>query len=531
MVTPLANTFLLVVLIFPTVSSGLRSERQVALGDAAANVTVPVSLPFYDGIDAPLLDDCPRDEVKLANGRCYQLLTQGPCLLTHYIVLDPITKKAYCGPRLCSPDRIFVFSKQLCYDPSDPEICSNGLQLFQTGYGTPVCQCPDGTYEDEDDDQDESACESLLTPSSSCPPGQVLWFRNFSSPRECVADPCEGQNLRRAPGEHFLVPSAVDGQCYPLGQGAGACPEGSWFTLDLNTLKGICSSLEDAGYLVLNDELLAALMQFYGPTIPKSWENNTAVEMNGLITQGHPVTVLQNISLDTDFSPEKNHAQILKHPTLRPLINAQQPTFHKMITTGRWTHGHPLRRTPVIEIYPRTRIEMSKGNLVTQSSVQGSLPGIFSLKTSLDIGLPIARRFIPTDVHFADAITQLLIGMPPSRKKRGSGRRRELRGRKHRRNPRTPLPHFAPGNLFDTRLVSCRPGSERDINAKCRDTILPSRSLSRMPLGASGMNRPSLAASPVTPKPSCSQGQIYSIQRLCVNASAAVNSINANEIG
>ncbi|XP_066940413.1 uncharacterized protein [Macrobrachium rosenbergii] len=531
MVTPLASAFLPVLLIFPMVSSGHRSERQVAAGDAATNVTVPVSLPFYDGIDAPPLDDCPRDEVKLANGRCYQLLTQGPCLLTHYTVLDPITKKAYCGPRLCSPDRIFVFSKQLCYDPRDPEICPNGLQLFQTSYGTPVCQCPDGTYEVEDDDQDESSCESLLTSSASCLPGQVLWFRNFSSPRECVADPCGGRNLMRAPGEHFLVPSAVDGQCYPLGQGAGACPEGTWFTLDLNTLKGICSRLEDAGYLVLNDELLSALMQFYGPTIPKSPENNTAVEMNGMIIQHHPMTVLQTVSLDTDSSPGNIRAQILERSTLGPLINAQQPTFHKMITRGRGTHRDPLRRTAVIEIFPRTRIELSKGDLVTQSSVRGSMPGIFSIKTSLDIGLPIARRFVPTDVHFADAVTQLLIGMAPSRKKRGSAGRREFRDRKHRRNPRTPLAHFAPGNLFDTRLVSCRPGSERDINAKCRDTILPSRSLSRKPLGASVMNEASVAASPVTPKPSCSEGQIYNIQRLCVNASAAVNSINAYEIG
>lgn len=40
----------------------------------------------------------------------------------------------------------------------------------------------------------------------------------------------------------------------------------------------------------------------------------------------------------------------------------------------------------------------------------------------------------------------------------------------HHRARRSPLPHATPGNVFETRLVACRAGAQRDINAKCRNT-------------------------------------------------------------
>lgn len=49
---------------------------------------------------------------------------------------------------------------------------SAGRQLYQTSFGTPVCQCPDGTYEG-DDDLDDDVCEPLLGQTLLCPPGQV----------------------------------------------------------------------------------------------------------------------------------------------------------------------------------------------------------------------------------------------------------------------------------------------------------------------------------------------------------------------
>lgn len=70
-------------------------------------------------------------------------------------------------------------------------------------------------------------CAFFLTPLTlslaPCPlltvlPPQVLWFRDFRTPPECLPDPCGGVNLNRGPNDLPFVPSAVDGQCYQLGQ-------------------------------------------------------------------------------------------------------------------------------------------------------------------------------------------------------------------------------------------------------------------------------------------------------------------------
>lgn len=69
------------------------------------------------------VDNCPRSEVKLPDGQCYGLLTQGPCALAEYVLLDPATNQGYCAPRLCAPDRIFIFSDQMCHDPRNINLC------------------------------------------------------------------------------------------------------------------------------------------------------------------------------------------------------------------------------------------------------------------------------------------------------------------------------------------------------------------------------------------------------------------------
>ncbi|KAK8384274.1 hypothetical protein O3P69_009204 [Scylla paramamosain] len=213
------------------------------------------------------IDPCARDEV-LVRGTCHRLLTRGPCAPDEYVLLDPADHKGFCAARLCAPDRIFVFSDQLCHDPLNSMMCPPGRQLYQTAYGTPLCQCPDGTYE-ADDDLDDDVCQPLLGTSISCPSGQVLWFRDFTRPPECLPDPCGGKNLRRGPNDLPFVPSAEDGKCYQLGQTHGVCPAQTWYSLALQTLRGVCVSVEDAGYEVFDEATMSYLTQLYGPLISR----------------------------------------------------------------------------------------------------------------------------------------------------------------------------------------------------------------------------------------------------------------------
>ncbi|XP_071524342.1 uncharacterized protein [Panulirus ornatus] len=229
--------------------------------------TLPSSVRYYNGRDVRI-DSCPRDQVRLPDGGCHQLLTQGPCNVTEYVLLDADTRQGYCAPRLCAPDRIFVFSDQLCHDPREAHLCTAGRDLYQTAFGTPVCQCPGGTYEG-DLDLGDDLCLPILAPTPACPPGQVLWFRDFTLRQECLPDPCGGQNLRRRPAELPFVPSHLEGRCYQLGQeGGGICGPGTLYGLGLGSLRGACITLEDAGYIVLDNETLAFFQEFYGPFIP-----------------------------------------------------------------------------------------------------------------------------------------------------------------------------------------------------------------------------------------------------------------------
>lgn len=543
--SPSSIVFLFILFLLDTVCSNPMIQRQVTQSPSSPSfVTIPVVLPHYNGTDAPAIDNCPRNEVKLHDGRCYPLLTRGPCASTHYVVIDPTNNLGYCGPRLCSPDRIFIFTDQLCHDPRDPQLCPKGRQLYQSSFGTPVCQCPDGTYESEDDDSDEEGeCEPMLAPSASCPPGQVLWFRNFSSPRECLLDPCGGENLKRAPEDLLLVPSVVDGVCYPLGQSEGVCPNGTWFTLALNQLQGVCSRLEDAGYLILDQRDLADYEEFYGPLIPKDTVQFPSELQDTLFSK-------ENVHLlsTPPFMKEKDKIKskivgisVTRSPVLQESLTRgeviikesvpQHSQFFRLIQKPD-KHLHSMSQHLIIN----SGIDVVKGELLTATRVQGDYRTIFDSKISHAIGVPISQRLRAVDMAFGDAIAEILVGM--SHHTNFQSVSRGLR-----RSPRQAvLPHFTPGNIFDTRLVACRSGAKRDVNAKCRDIILPSRAPPKPPastLPASAMSpsggrdaeRVSRSVPPVPPKPHCLPGEAYNIQRLCDKNSSAVNSIIAQNLG
>ncbi|XP_047488200.1 collagen alpha-1(III) chain-like [Penaeus chinensis] len=268
-------------LALPEDVSGVRGKRQAPVG--VLNPPIPTSVGHYLGGDKPV-DNCPRDEVTLPDGRCYPLLTQGPCAITEYVLLNPATNKGYCAPRLCAPDRIFIFSDQLCHDPRSTSLCPPGRQLYQTSFGTPVCQCPDGTYEG-DDDLDDDVCEPLLGQTLLCQPGQVFWFRDFSQPPECLPDPCGGDNLNRGPNDLPFVPAA-DGKCYQLGSNPSVCPAQTWYSIALERLQGVCATLQDAGYEVFDAATLAALTELYGPFIPRDTTAPIPVAQGAPGTQG-----------------------------------------------------------------------------------------------------------------------------------------------------------------------------------------------------------------------------------------------------
>ncbi|XP_050717497.1 LIM domain-containing protein A-like [Eriocheir sinensis] len=103
-----------------------------------------------------------------------------------------------------------------------------------------------------------------------------------------------------------------------------------------------------------------------------------------------------------------------------------------------------------------------------------------------------------------------------SHQHQGVQHQQQLRGR------RSALPHATPGNVIEPLLAACRAGAQRDVNAKCRDTVLPA---------ATVLKREVRAAPPVPPRPTCPEGQAYGRNRSCMSGSEAINSINAFNLG
>ncbi|XP_045126716.1 uncharacterized protein LOC123513550 [Portunus trituberculatus] len=231
-----------------------------AAGGGAVDLPIPIptSLRFYEGADLNI-DSCSRDEVSV-NGSCHRVLTQGPCQDSDFVLLDPSTHEGYCAARLCAPDRIFVFSDQLCHDPFSSTHCPGSQELFQTAFGTPICQCPDGFLEGTG-----GSCVPPLTPTHTCPPAQVLWSNSSRLMQVCGPDPCGRLNLDRPLPSPPFVPSLADGICYQLGQVTGVCPHGSFYALDLEARRGVCAVLQDAGYVILDAATQRLYRDLYGP--------------------------------------------------------------------------------------------------------------------------------------------------------------------------------------------------------------------------------------------------------------------------
>ncbi|CAL4118003.1 unnamed protein product, partial [Meganyctiphanes norvegica] len=181
--------------------------------------------------------------------------------------------QGYCGSRVCGPDRVFLFGDQMCHDPWEPGICPPGRVLSTTAYGTPVCGCPDGTYE-SDDDLDDDVCEPILSEILSCPKGQIFWFQEFSKPPMCTDDPCNGLNLNRKPNVLPFIPSLVDGQCYQIGTQPKICKADSFYSVDFEELKGVCDSLDDVGYLMFDQKEIDTLIGLFGEPLQYDTDTN-----------------------------------------------------------------------------------------------------------------------------------------------------------------------------------------------------------------------------------------------------------------
>ena len=52
-------------------------------------------------------------------------------------------------------------------------------------------------------------------------------------------------------------------------QKPAVCPAKTWYSLALESLRGVCQDVEEAGYQVFDEETLAFLTQMYGPPIAR----------------------------------------------------------------------------------------------------------------------------------------------------------------------------------------------------------------------------------------------------------------------
>ncbi|XP_057370196.1 uncharacterized protein LOC130691287 [Daphnia carinata] len=170
-------------------------------------------MPVF-GNDFPR-DGCEDNAVRVANGKCFPVLTRGPCENNrHWITIDPITLKGRCTPRLCGRERVLVVRDGLCHDVNDPNECQGGRRLYYTAYGDPICDCPIGQYPFPNPHDN---CVPLFT-QGPCQNGYVVTIgeqgRLGCTPTKCES--IDNDNLSRQ-----LVP-ANDGVCYALGS-RGPC--------------------------------------------------------------------------------------------------------------------------------------------------------------------------------------------------------------------------------------------------------------------------------------------------------------------
>lgn len=470
-----------------------RRKRQVV------SVDIPTLQGFVAGGDDTAPDVCQRDEVYVVEEEeCHQVLSQGPCEDDEVVLLDASTKKGYCGPRLCSPDRVFVFSDQMCHDPRELGLCPPGRMLFTSSFGTPVCGCPDGTYEEEDD-PDEDVCEPVLG-ESGCKEGQVFWFSDFKRPAKCVADPCGGLNQKRGPSDLPHVPALFDGRCYQIGTRPPFCKSDQLYSISFVLLRGVCSTLEDAGFKVLDDDFLSFLASRYGQPLSRDSPGGstrrkyqkTASSKRKIITPAS-TTLLRRPEIGSSvvhFGDQDDDS--FTHPSAQ-LISVGGSVVPSHFQIPR----HPTRT------HSWTNDDHNDDDNEVENEVEDQQPRVTLLPTHVN-------AFSPSLISVNGSVTFLsfLNGMLT-----------------HHRLRRSPLPFASPGNVFEPGLSACRAGAKRDGNAKCRATVLPSRY-------PPARSRPRRSVPPVPARPACPTGTFWDVNRRCSpSVSGIASTINALGLG
>ncbi|XP_042879702.1 uncharacterized protein LOC122258057 [Penaeus japonicus] len=425
-----------------------RAKRQ------AINVPIPTLQGHVPGRDDPPADACDRDEVLLPDGDCHELLKQGPCEDDEIVLMDRTTRRGFCGARLCGPDRVFVYSDQQCHDPNEPGICPPGRRLFTTGFGTPVCGCPDGTYE-EDDDLDDDVCEPVLARLDGCPPGEVFWFSSFRRPPECVPDPCKGLNLKRGPNDLPFAPSVHDGKCYQIGSRPPFCQSDELYSLSFELLRGVCQTLDDAGYQVLDSDALDFLSSVYGSPLPRdapskdSKDSRTKLSSSSS-TRRRPSSSSSSSRKGVKAKITPASTTLLAPPPPRPAIGS---SVMKAAANVSFPPPFIMGQSVITNHHAHDDAHDDANDDANDEAGDDAHEMVALMPTHMNAFSPPVIA-VNGSVSVLGFLSNLVHGAPLF----------------HHRGRRSPQPFASPGNVFEPGLSACRAGARRDGNAKCRDT-------------------------------------------------------------
>ncbi|CAL4245743.1 unnamed protein product, partial [Meganyctiphanes norvegica] len=481
------------------------------------NFPIPTLVGFVTGADDPT-DGCGRNGVQVDDDGCYQVMSQGPCDLDELVLVNVTTREGYCGPRLCGPDRVFLFGDQLCHDPREPGLCPPGRILTTSHYGTPLCGCPDGTYEAEND-LDDDDCQPILTHTDDCADDEVFWFKTFRQPPVCRRDPCDGLNLNRPETELPFVPSLIDGKCYQIGSQPKICRRDQFYSVDMVKLKGVCERLDDAGYTIFNAQDTSEINSLFGKPLDKetisAFPTKDTTRTPAFPTKDTIRTPAfpkfpkpSKSSLD---SSEKSPSKQKKRPltpastTLiqRPVIGSPVMPVHSVEVTAPLMVGSsvvpPL--SPIHNLIPVNRQPKALNLVPTHMSAWS--PSFITVNGSITFIDFSGMTAQPTQSHHL-------------------GRRSPQSSQSHHRQRRNPQPFATPGNVFEPGLTSCRAGASKDLNAKCRNVVLPSRY---------PPSRPRRTAPALRPRTSCGGGSIFGVDRRCRDRGSVSSSINSFGLG
>ncbi|CAL4109564.1 unnamed protein product, partial [Meganyctiphanes norvegica] len=498
----------------------LKEETEISLSRVkrqGGNFPIPTIRGFYTGPDDPR-DGCGRNNVQVGDKGCYQVMSQGPCELDELVLVNVTTREGYCGPRLCGPDRVFLFGDQLCHDPREPGICPSGRILYTSHFGTPVCGCPDGTYEREFGVNNED-CQLILTNIDSCPADEVFWFKTFSQPPLCRRDPCDGLNLNRSTDELPFINSLRDGKCYQIGSQPKICRSDQFYSLDMVKLKGVCERLDDAGYTILNAQDVSTIASLFGKPLDKDTTPAFPKDTTPAFT-GFPKPSTQTVG-SADKSPSKNKKRPLTPASTtliqRPVIGSPvMPPVHSANVIAPLRIGAsvvpPL--SPIHNLIPAHPL----AKVLSQVSPAHSHPNALNLvPTHMNAWSP---QFITVDGSVNFINVSGMTAQPVQ--SHHLGRRSPQSPQSHHRQRRNPQPFATPGNVFEPGLTSCRAGASKDLNAKCRNVVLPSRY---------PPSRPRRTAPALRPRTSCRGGSIFGVDRRCRDRSTVSSRVNSFGLG